>query len=112
MRRITTEDCGDFTTKAMSIAEEAAKKKMADFRALIEMVYGYRQRMREDDVMALVYRQYEGTEREEKWVFFYTPGQRAELLRTFGRMAADPKLGFTWEAAARCCQRVRSERNE
>lgn len=32
---------------------------------------------------------------EERYVFIYGDAQRKELLRTFGRFAADPDLTFT-----------------
>ena len=36
----------------------------------------------------------------ERYVFLWQTGQRADLLRTFGRFAADPELSFSWEDAA------------
>ena len=45
----------------------------------------------------------------EWYVFTYRDGERAELLRTFGRFAANPDLSFTWYDAAILSQRVRKE---
>lgn len=45
----------------------------------------------------------------ERYVFSWRDEHRAELLRTFGRFAANPELSFTWYDAAIMSQRVRLE---
>jgi len=37
---------------------------------------------------------------EERYVFIWRSGQEKELLRTFGRFAANPELSLTWHDAA------------
>ncbi len=46
---------------------------------------------------------------EQRYIFLYADEQQTELLRVFGRMAADPELDFSWYDAALCSKRVRSE---
>jgi hypothetical protein len=36
----------------------------------------------------------------ERYVFCFNDDQRHNLLRTFGRYAADPELSFSWQGAA------------
>ena len=43
----------------------------------------------------------------ETFVFKYTEATKPELLRTFGRFAADPDIWFTWYDAAVCSSKVR-----
>lgn len=40
------------------------------------------------------------------WAFSWTEISEAETLRLFGQYAANPKLSFTWNDAARCCKKV------
>jgi len=44
---------------------------------------------------------------KERYVFLYHDGQRANLLRTFGRFASNAELSFTWYDAAVLSKRVR-----
>ena len=43
----------------------------------------------------------------ERYVFLYDQSGRAEVLRTFGRFAANPELSLTWYDAAQLSQKVR-----
>lgn len=43
----------------------------------------------------------------ERYVFFWAPGNQEELLRQFGKFAADPELSFSWYDAAMLSQKVR-----
>lgn len=63
-----------------------------------------RSRFADDDlnVTALV----KGTER---YIWLWNNSQRAEVLCSFGRFAADPELSITWYDAACLCQRVRKD---
>lgn len=58
----------------------------------------------EDDVVV-----FSLTKGSERYVFIYTPPQRANLLRRLGRFARDPDLSFTWYDAAVCSQFIRYE---
>lgn len=44
---------------------------------------------------------------EEQYVFIYCDDQRAEVLRTLGRFAANPELSFTWYEASVVAGRIR-----
>jgi hypothetical protein len=44
---------------------------------------------------------------DERYVFLYHDEHRCQLLRTFGRFAADPELSFTWYDAAMLAHKVR-----
>lgn len=44
---------------------------------------------------------------EERYVFLFDDGHRAECLRTLGRFASNKELSFTWYDAALLAQRVR-----
>jgi len=44
---------------------------------------------------------------EEQYIFLFDEANRTETLRTLGRYAADPNLGFTWYDAAILSQRIR-----
>lgn len=44
---------------------------------------------------------------DERYVFLYDDGNRAETLRTLGRYASNPDLSFTWYDAAVLSQKVR-----
>ena len=46
---------------------------------------------------------------EERYVFLYDDGHRAEALRTLGRFASNPELSFTWYDAAVLSQKIRQE---
>jgi hypothetical protein len=46
-------------------------------------------------------------EGKEQYFFLYDDASKAELLRVFGRFAANPELNFTWLSAAKASQRVR-----
>lgn len=52
------------------------------------------------NVMALV-------KGEERYIFLYDDGNRAETLRILGRYASNPELSFTWYDAAVLSQKVR-----
>lgn len=43
----------------------------------------------------------------EYYVFSFSEHTRREVLRMFGRMAADPNLNFSWRDAAILAKRVR-----
>lgn len=43
----------------------------------------------------------------ERYVFLWSDENRAEMLRTLGRHASNPALGFTWYDAAVLSQRMR-----
>jgi len=45
---------------------------------------------------------------EERYVFLYDDGNRAETLRTLGRYASNPELSFTWYDAAVLSQKIRN----
>lgn len=44
---------------------------------------------------------------EERYVFLFDDGNRAEALRTLGRFASNPDLSFTWYDAAVLSQKIR-----
>jgi len=44
---------------------------------------------------------------EERYVFLFDDGNRAEALRTLGRFASNPELSFTWYDAAVLSQKIR-----
>lgn len=44
----------------------------------------------------------------ETYVFSFNDDTRTELLRTLGRMAADPELSFSWYDAAILSQKARN----
>lgn len=52
----------------------------------------------------------------ERYVFLFDDDNRVEMLRQFGRFAANPDLSFTWYDAAVMSQKVRqtaqTERSE
>jgi hypothetical protein len=43
----------------------------------------------------------------EQYLFIFDDRNRTELLRTFGRFAANPDLSFSWYDAAILSQKVR-----
>jgi hypothetical protein len=43
----------------------------------------------------------------ERYVYVWNESSRAELLRTFGRQAANPDLAFSWWDAAVASQKIR-----
>jgi len=45
----------------------------------------------------------------ERYIFLYDDAHRAEVLRQFGKFAADPELSFTWYDAAVLSQKVRQQ---
>ncbi len=45
----------------------------------------------------------------ERYVFLYSDGARAETLRTLGRYASNPELSFSWYDAAVLSQKIRQE---
>lgn len=45
----------------------------------------------------------------ERYVFLYSDGSRAETLRTLGRYASNPELSFSWYDAAVLSQKIRQE---
>lgn len=49
---------------------------------------------------------------DQKYIFFYGEGQRAELERTLGRWAANPDLQFNWFDAAQLTARAREQARE
>ncbi|MCA9104463.1 MAG: hypothetical protein R3B96_11505 [Pirellulaceae bacterium] len=49
---------------------------------------------------------------EERYIFLYDDGSRAETLRTLGRFASDAELSFTWYDAAVLSQKVRAQQAE
>ena len=46
---------------------------------------------------------------QERYVFLYDDGNRAETLRILGRYASNPQLSFTWYDAAVLSQKIRQE---
>jgi hypothetical protein len=44
---------------------------------------------------------------EERYIFLFDDGHRAEALRTLGRFASNPDLSFTWYDAAVLSQKIR-----
>ena len=46
---------------------------------------------------------------EERYIFMYDDSSLDELLRTFGKLASNPELNFTWYDAAVLSQKVRRE---
>ena len=46
---------------------------------------------------------------EERYIFLFDDGNRAETLRTLGRYASDPELSFTWYDAAVLSQKIRQQ---
>jgi hypothetical protein len=44
---------------------------------------------------------------EERYVFLFDDGNRAEALRTLGRFASNPDLSFSWYDAAVLSQKIR-----
>jgi len=46
---------------------------------------------------------------DERYVWLYDNDQRAEMLRSIGRFAAEPQLEFSWYDAAVLCQKVRQQ---
>lgn len=49
---------------------------------------------------------------EERYIFLYDDGNRAETLRTLGRYASNPDLSFTWYDAAVLSQKIRKTAEE
>lgn len=45
----------------------------------------------------------------ERYVFLYDDGSRAEALRALGRFASNPELNFTWYDAAILSQKIRQQ---
>ncbi len=45
----------------------------------------------------------------ERYVFLFDDGSRAETLRVLGRYASNPELSFSWHDAAVLSQRIRQE---
>lgn len=43
----------------------------------------------------------------ERYIFLFDDDNRVEMLRQFGRFAANPELSFTWYDAAVMSQKVR-----
>ncbi len=43
----------------------------------------------------------------ERYVFRYRAGDEAALLRSFGKLAANPELSFGWYDAAMLCVKIR-----
>jgi hypothetical protein len=43
---------------------------------------------------------------QDRYVFLFEDSQRAELVKTLGRYAANPRLNFTWADAAIVAHRV------
>ena len=46
---------------------------------------------------------------EERYVFLYDDGNRAQTLRMLGRYASNPDLSFTWYDAAVLSQKIRQQ---
>ena len=44
---------------------------------------------------------------EERYIFLFDDGHRADALRTLGRFASNPELTFSWYDAAVLSQRIR-----
>jgi hypothetical protein len=44
---------------------------------------------------------------DERYVFMFDDGSRAETLRTLGRFAPNPELSFSWYDAAVLSQKIR-----
>lgn len=42
------------------------------------------------------------------YAFVYLAGRESEAMRWVGQSAADPRINFTWNDAARMCQVIRS----
>ena len=47
----------------------------------------------------------------ERYVWLYHAHERAAVLRSFGRMASNPELSFTWYDAAVLSEKVRRDRD-
>ena len=45
----------------------------------------------------------------ERYVFLFDDGSRAETLRVLGRYASNPELSFSWHDGAVLSQRIRQE---
>ena len=43
----------------------------------------------------------------ERYIWLYRESEKAEVIRSFGRFAANPELSFTWYDAARLSQKMR-----
>ncbi len=48
----------------------------------------------------------------EKYVFIYDDEHKSDAMRTLGRFASNPDLGFTWYDAAVLSQRIRQTAEE
>lgn len=46
---------------------------------------------------------------EQRYAFLYTDENRVKVFRMLGKMAADPKLDFSWYDCAILAKRVREE---
>lgn len=46
---------------------------------------------------------------EERYVFIYDDGNRAETIRHMGRYASNPELAFNWYDAAVLSQKIRRQ---
>lgn len=60
----------------------------------------------DDDINALVLVK---KKENERYVFLYGDGQRAELFRVLGRFAGDPDLSLTWRDAGTCVKQIRKQ---
>lgn len=49
---------------------------------------------------------------EERYIFLFDDGHRAETLRTLGRFASNAELNFSWYDAAVLSQRIRQTAEE
>jgi hypothetical protein len=47
----------------------------------------------------------------ERYIVIYDHATAPEALRTLGRWASNPEVGFTWYDAAVLCKRIREEAN-
>ncbi len=45
----------------------------------------------------------------EQYVWLFRPGQERDVLRSLGRMAAEPELSLTWYDAVQIFAKVRKE---
>lgn len=47
-----------------------------------------------------------------RYIFLFDDASRSEVLKTFGRLASDPAVDFTWFDAAVLAAKVRAESNQ
>ena len=49
---------------------------------------------------------------DERYVWLYRDCDRAAVLRSLGRFAANPELSFTWYDAAKLSRKIRQQAQE